>query len=150
MVKVMNYHRIRYRVALVTLLSISQAQAVEPKDISKMLDERAMEMVDQSGDSAEARVQSCNSDNTSVVTIYTTTGKAQVGIDVRIDGRTVGSLTSHYPDEGPPCNTDSSAGVITHVVPAGEHTLDAESLNLFWPTYTFEVETCECRVLALP
>jgi len=150
MVIVMNNESTFCTFVLVSLLSISQAQAVEPKDISKMLDERAMSMVGQSDDSAEARVQSCNSDNTSVVTVYTTTGKAQVGIDVRIDGRTVGSLTSHYPDEAPSCNTDSSAGVITHVVPAGEHTLDAESLNLFWPTHTFEVETCECRVLALP
>ena len=150
MVKVMNYHHILYRVALVTLLSISQAQAVEPKDISKMLDERAMEMVGQSEESAEARIQSCNSDNTSVVTIYTTNGDAQVGIDVSIDGRAVGSLTSHYPDEGPSCNTDSSAGVVTLVLPAGEHTMDAKSLNLFWPSYTFEVGACECRVLALP
>ena len=139
-----------YTFAVVYLFSISQAQAVEPKDISKMLDERAMEMIDQSDDSAEARMQSCNSDNTAVVTIYTTNGKAQVGIDVRIDGRAVGSLTSHYPDEAPTCNTDGSAGVITLVVPTGEHTMDATSLNLFWPTYTFEVETCECRVLSLP
>jgi hypothetical protein len=149
MVIVMNNESTLCTFVLVSLLFISQAQAVEPKDISDMLDERAMSMV-LSDDSAEARVQSCNSDNTSVVTVYTTTGKAQVGIDVRIDGRTIGSLTSHYPDEGPSCNTDSSAGVITYVVPAGEHTLDAESLNLFWPTYTFEVETCECRLLALP
>lgn len=135
--------------ALVSLLSISQAQAVEPKDISDMLDERAMSMMGQLDDSAEARTQSCNSDNTAVVTIYTTTGKAQVGIDVKIDGRTVGSLTSHYPDDEPLCNTDGSAGVITLVVPAGEHTLDAESLNLFWPTHNFSIETCECRALPL-
>ena len=150
MVIVMNHESSLCTVALVTLLSISQAQAVEPKDISKMLDERAMEMVGQSEESAEARIQSCNSDNTSVVTIYTTNGDAQVGIDVSIDGRIVGSLTSHYPDEGPSCNTDSSAGVITLVLPAGEHMLDARSLNLFWPSYTFDVEKCECRVLPLP
>ncbi len=150
MVIVMINEGTLYTFAVVSLLSISQAQAVEPKDISKMLDERAMEMVGQSDDSTEARMQSCNSDNTAVLTIYTTNGNAQVGIDVKIDGRAVGSLTSHYPDEGPTCNTDSSAGVITFVVPAGEHTMDAKSLNLFWPRYTFEVETCECRVLALP
>lgn len=147
MVKVMNYQSIFCSVAL---LSISQAQAVEPKDISKMLDERAMSMVGQSEDSAEARIQSCNSDNTAVVTVYTINGNAQVGIDVKIDGRAVGSLTSHFPDEVPSCNTDSSAGVITLVVPAGEHTLDASSLNLYWPTHAFEVEKCECRVLPLP
>ena len=146
----MNYQRILYRVALVTLLSIPQAQAVKPKDISKMLDERAMEMVSQSEDSAEARVLSCNSDNTAVVTIYTINGDAQVGIDVKIDGRAVGSLTTHYPDEVPSCNTDSSAGVITMVLPAGEHTMDASSLNLYWPTHSFEVEACDCRVLPLP
>lgn len=150
MVKVMNFRSIFYRVALVTLLSIFQAQAVEPKDISKMLDERAMSMVGQHDDSAEARMQSCNSDNTAVVTIYTTNGNAQVGIDVSVDGRAVGSLTSHYPDEVPSCNTDGSSSVITFVLPAGEHTLDAKSLNLFWPTHTFEVETCDCRVLPLP
>ena len=150
MVLVMNYERMLYMFAVVSLLSTSQAQAVEPKDISDMLDERAMSMVGQFDDSAEARMQSCDSDNTSIVTIYTTTGKAQVGIDVRINERTVGNLTSHYSDEELPCNTDSSAGVITLVVPAGEHTLDAESLNLFWPTYTFDVEKCECRVLQLP
>lgn len=150
MVIVMINESTLYRFAVVCLLSISQAQAVEPKDISKMLDERAMEMVGQSDDSAETRIQSCNTDNTAVVTIYTTNGNAQVGIDVKIDGRAVGSLTSHYSDEGPSCNTDGSAGVITFVVPAGEHKMDANSLNLFWPTYTFEVETCECRVLPLP
>ena len=149
MVIVMINESTLYRVAVVCLLSISQAQAVEPKDISDMLDERAMSMIGQHDDSAEARMQSCNTDNTAVVTVYTTTGKAQVGIDVRIDGRTAGSLTSHYPDEEPLCNTDGSAGVITLVVPAGEHTLDAESINLFWPTYTFNVEKCECRVLPL-
>jgi hypothetical protein len=149
MVKVMNYHHILYSVALVTLLSISRAQAVEPKDISKMLDERAMSMA-LSDDSAETRMQSCHSDNTAVVTVYTSNGNAQVGIDVKIDGQAVGSLTSHYPDEGPSCNTDSSAGVITLVLPAGEHLLDARSLNLFWPSYPFEVEKCKCRVLALP
>ena len=146
----MNHESSLCTVALVTLLSIPQAQAVEPKDISKMLDERAMSMVGHSGDAAEARMQSCNSDNTSVVTIYTTNGDAQVDIDVRIDGQAVGSLASHYPDEGPSCNTDGSAGIITLVVPAGEHTMDAKSLNLFWPSYTFEVEACQCRVLALP
>lgn len=145
----MDYQSILYRVVLVTLLSISRAQAVEPKDISKMLDERAMSMVGQSEDSAEARIQSCISDNTAVVTVYTTNGNAQVGIDVKINRRAVGSLTSHYPDEVPSCNLDSSAGVITLVVPAGKHTLDASSLNLYWPTHTFEVETCDCRVLPL-
>ena len=135
--------------ALVSLLSVSQAHAVEPKDISDMLDERAMSMMDNLDDSDEARLKSCNSDNTAVVTIYTTTGKAQVGIDVKIDGQTVGSLTSHYPDEAPFCNMDGSAGVITLVVPAGEHTMEAESLNLFWPTYTFNIEKCKCRVLPL-
>lgn len=150
MVIVMDYQSILCRVAVVTLLSISQAQAVEPKDISKMLDERAMEMVGQSEESAEARVLSCNSDNTAVVTIYTINGDAQVGIDVKIDGRAVGSLTTHYPDEVPSCNTDSSAGVITLVLPAGEHMMDASSLNLYWPTHGFEVEACDCRVLPLP
>ena len=145
----MNNENILCTFALVSLLSISQAQAVEPKDISDMLDERAMSMMGHLGDSDEARMESCHSDNTAVVTIYTTTGKAQVGIDVRIDGRTVGSLTSHYPDEVPLCNTNGSAGVITLVVPAGEHTMEAESLNLFWPTYTFNVEKCKCRVLPL-
>ena len=150
MVIVMINKSTLYTFAVFSLLFISQAQAVEPKDISKMLDERAMEMVGQSGDSAETRMQSCNSDNTAVVTIYTTNGNAQVGIDVRIDGRNVGNLTSHYHDEGPTCNADGSTGVITFIVPAGEHTMDANSHNLFWPTYTFEMETCECRLLALP
>ncbi len=145
----MNNESTLWSFALVSLLSISQAWAVEPKDISDLLDERAMSMVSPLGDTAEARIQSCNSDSTAVITIYTTTGKAQVGIDVSIDERTVGSLTSHYPDEEPGCNTDASAGVITLIVPAGEHTLDAESLNLFWPTHTFNVEKCECRVLPL-
>ncbi len=149
MVIVMNNESMLCTFILVCLLSISPAQAAEPKDISKLLDERAMSMV-LSDDSAETRMQSCHSDNTAVVTIYTTNGNAQVGIDVKVDGRAVGSLTSHYPDEGPSCNTDSSAGVITLVLPAGEHMLDAKSLNLFWPSYPFDVEKCKCRVLALP
>ena len=106
-------------------------------------------MIDSSDVSSDDRLQSCNSDATGVVTIYTTTGKAQVGIDVSIDGQPVGSLTSHYPDDEPACNTDSSDGVITIVVPEGDHTLDAESLNLFWPTYTFKVRKCDCLSLPL-
>lgn len=135
--------------ALVSLLSISPAQALEPKDISDMLDAQAMSMLGPSEDSVETRLQSCHSDNTAVVKIYTTSGNAQVGIDVRIDGQPVGSLTSHYPDDGPSCNTNGLAGVITFVLPAGEHRLDAKSLNLFWPTYTFNVEKCECLILPL-
>lgn len=135
--------------ALISLLSISPAQALEPKDIGDMLDAQAMSMLGPSEDSVETRLQSCHSDNTAVVKIYTTSGNAQVGIDVRIDGQPVGSLTSHYPDDGPSCNTNGLAGVITFVLPAGEHRLDAKSLNLFWPTYTFNVEKCECLILPL-
>jgi hypothetical protein len=94
-------------------------------------------------------MQSCESDNVAVITIYSKTGKAQIGIDVKLDSSPVGSLTTHFPDAGPDCKTPSSDGIITIVIPAGEHTLEAESINLAWPAHTFSIDKCECLTLPL-
>jgi hypothetical protein len=114
-----------------------------------MINPLAFQKLDQSRESIDADMQSCESDNVAVITIYSKTGKAQIGIDVKIDSSPVGSLKTHFPDAGPDCKTPSSDGIITIVIPAGDHTLEAESINLVWPTHTFSINKCECLTLPL-
>ena len=135
--------------SLVIMLSASHSiHADQVKPISDMMNSFAFQKLNQSRESIDADFQSCESDNIAVITIYSTTDKAQIGIDVKIDDSPVGSVTTHFPETGPDCKTPSSDGIITIVIPAGEHTLEAESINLIWPTHTFNVNNCEC--LALP
>lgn len=123
--------------------------ADQVKPISVMMNPLAFQKLDQSRESIDADMQSCESDNVAVITIYSKTGKAQIGIDVKIDSNPVGSLKTHFPDAGPDCKTPSSDGIITIVIPAGDHTLEAESINLVWPTHTFSINKCECLTLPL-
>jgi len=135
--------------SLVLMLSASHnIHADQVKPISDMMNPLSFAKLNQSGDSIDADMQSCESDNIAVITIYSKTGEAQIGIDVKVDGSPVGSLITHYPDTGPECRTPSADGIITLVIPAGEHTLEAESFNLVWPAHTFNIKKCEC--LALP
>lgn len=99
--------------------------------------------------SHETETQSCDMDDTAVVTIYSTNGMAQHEIDVKLDGSHIGSLSTYFPNEEPGCKTPSAKGVITIMVPAGEHTLEAVSPNLTWPNHDFSVEKCGCMVLPL-
>jgi hypothetical protein len=99
--------------------------------------------------SQEIEGQSCDTDDTAVVTIYSTNGMAQHEIDVTLDGSSIGSLTTYFPDSEPGCKTPSADGVITLMVPAGKHTLEATSPNLNWPSHNFSVEKCQCMVLPL-
>lgn len=131
------------------LLATIGTHADQVKPISDLMNPFAFQKHNQSRESIDADMQSCNSDNIAVITIYSQTGNAQIGIDVKIDGSPVGSLTTHFPDTGPECKAPSSDGIITLVIPAGEHTLEAESINLVWPVYTFSVQQCECRALPL-
>lgn len=96
-----------------------------------------------------ADTQSCNSDDTAVVTIYSTNGVAQTEIDVKLDGSHIGSLKTYFPNEEPSCKTPSAEGIISLMVPAGEHVLEAASPNLSWPSHAFSVEKCGCVVLPL-
>ena len=123
--------------------------ADQVKPISDMINPLSLQTLNQSTVSIDADMQSCESDNIAVITIYSTTGKAQIGIDVKVDGSPVGSLTTHFPDAGPECKAPSADGIITIVIPAGEHTLEAESINLVWPAHTFRVDKCECLSLPL-
>ena len=135
--------------SLAIMLSASNGiHADQVKPISDLMNPFAFQKLDQSRESLDADMQSCESDNIAVITIYSKTDKAQIGIDVKVDSSPVGSLTTHYPDTGPVCKTPSSDGIITIVIPAGKHTLEAESINLIWPVHTFNVKKCEC--LALP
>ena len=122
--------------------------ADQVRPISDLMNPYAFQKLNQSRESLDSDMQSCESDDTAVVTIYSKTGEAQIGIDIKVDGNPVGSLATHFPDTGPDCQTPSSNGVITLVIPAGNHTLEAESVNLIWPVHTFSVKPCEC--LALP
>jgi len=99
--------------------------------------------------SREADVQACHSNDTAVITIYSTNGSAQKEIDVKIDGSTIGSLKTYFPNGEPGCKSPNAAGIITIMVPAGKHTLEAESLNVTWPSHNFSVNKCECMVLPL-
>lgn len=136
--------------SLVLMLSASRnINADQIKPISDMMNPYSFQTLDQSRESIDADMQSCESDNTAVITIYSTSGEAHIGIDVKVDNSPVGSLKTHFPDAGPECKTPSSDGVITIVIPAGEHTLEAESINLVWPSHSFSIKKCECLTLPL-
>ena len=94
-------------------------------------------------------IHACHSNDTATVTIYSTNGMAQSEIDVKLDGSSVGSLKTYYPDGEPGCKTPSARGVITIKLPAGKHTLEADSPNISWPSHNFSVKKCECMVLPL-
>ena len=146
----MNMLNRAFVTSVVLMLSASHnTNANQVKPIDGLINPLSFQTLNQSRKSLDADMQSCESDNVAIITIYSTTGAAQVGIDVKIDNSPVGSLTTHFPDTGPDCKTPSSDGVITIVLPAGEHTLDAESINLTWPSYTFEIKKCECLSLPL-
>ena len=141
------------RVIVFTIVIILSAfhyiHADQVKPISDMINPYSFQQLNQSAESIENDMQSCESDNIAIVTIYSTTGEAQVGIDVKLDGSPVGSLLTHFPGSGPECRTPSSDGIITIVIPAGEHTLEAESVNLVWPAHSFSIGKCECLELPL-
>lgn len=101
------------------------------------------------GAAHDTDTQSCDMDDTALITIYSANSMAQAKIEVKIDGSPVGSLTTFFPDEGPGCKTPSGDGVITLMVPAGKHVLEADSHNLIWPRHTFSVEKCGCLLLPL-
>jgi hypothetical protein len=134
---------------VVMLLNCHHSYAEHVKPVQDILHTGSFDTTGQSREAIDNKMQSCESDDTAVVTIYSTTGKAQVGIDVRLDGSPVGSLTTHFPDTGPACKSAGTNGIITIVLPAGKHTLEAESLNLRWSTHTFDVKKCECKLLPL-
>ena len=101
------------------------------------------------GVSHDANNLSCRSNDTAVITIYSTNARAQNEIDVRVDGSPIGSLITYFPAGGPGCKTPSAEGVITIMLPAGQHTLEADSPNVSWPSHNFSVEQCQCMVLPL-
>jgi hypothetical protein len=135
--------------SVITLTAYHYIHADPVKPISEMMNPYSFQTLNQSRESIDSDMQSCESDGLAVITIYSKTGAAQIGIDVKVDGNTVGSLSSHFPDMGPDCKTPSSDGIITIVIPAGEHTLEAESINLAWPPHTFSINQCECLKLPL-
>ena len=124
-------------------------KAEQVKPVIDMINPLSFQKLNQSRDSIDADMLSCESDNVAVITIYSKTGEAQIGIDVKVDGSPVGSLTTHFPDTDPACKTPSADGIITIVLPAGDHVLDAESINLVWPPHTFSIGKCECLTLPL-
>lgn len=101
------------------------------------------------GASHESNTQACNTHDTAVITIYSTNGKAQTEIDVKLDGKPVGSLTTYFPDNGPSCETPSAKGILTLMLPAGQHKLEADSPNVTWPSHNFSIDQCTCLVLPL-
>ncbi len=98
----------------------------------------------------ESDVRNCDTDNAGIVTVYATNSQALSEIEIRLDGRHVGSLRTYFPDSVPDCKTANAAGVITRWVAAGEHMVEAASLNLQWPRHDFVVEKCACMAIQLP
>lgn len=103
----------------------------------------------QRGKSHSVEMQSCKTDNSALITVYSTNGLANSSIEVKVDGRPIGNLTSYYPDGDPGCQTPSARGIITIMLPAGKHTLEASSTNLNWPSQNFSLEKCKCMLLPL-
>lgn len=136
--------------SLIAMLSVSPSlYAGELKSITDKIYSNSFEEYNRFDKTQSTDAQSCDVDNTAFITVYSITGKARHGIDVKLDGSPIGNLSSYFPDEMPECQSPSSKGIITIIVPAGEHTLEAESPNLNWPGHTFSVETCGCMVLPL-
>lgn len=106
-------------------------------------------ITDTSSIKQDASPQFCETDNIGTITIYTVNGMANKVIDVKLDGVSIGSLLTYYPDGGPPCRTESAAGIITINVAAGKHILEADSPNINWPRHAFTVEKCGCALLPL-
>lgn len=106
-------------------------------------------MLNKIGSPTESDAQSCGMDDTAVVTIYSTNGRAQSEIDVKLDGSHIGSLTTYFPDDEPGCKAPTAEGIITITIPSGKHTLEAFSPNLNWPSHVFSVKKCECMSLPL-
>lgn len=137
-------------VSLVVMLSATcSSYAGEVKSITDKLYSDSFDNVDRPGKSFKGDSPSCEIDNTALITIFSENGMAKNSIDVSIDGKPVGSLTSYFPDEKPGCNTPSARGIITIKLPAGKHTLEATSIDVNWPSHSFTVEKCECKVLPL-
>lgn len=123
--------------------------ANELESAADKLSSHSFSVFKQINESREIDTQSCDTGDTGIITIYSVNGMAQNGIDVKLDGSHIGSLTTYFPNEEPGCKTPSAAGIITLIVPAGKHVLEAASSNLSWPSHPFSVEKCGCMVLPL-
>jgi hypothetical protein len=141
--------------SLMVLLSVSVSshadddESKKVKSVTDNLYSSPYTNFNQSATSPEKFADSCDLDETGLVTIYSVNGRAQVQIDVKLDGNPVGHLTTHFPEGGPDCEAPATEGAISIVVPAGTHTLEAPSVNLIWPGHTFTIEKCECVLLPL-
>ncbi len=98
----------------------------------------------------EADFGSCDSANTAVITVYSTNAAAQSAIEVGLDGVGMGTLSTYYSGSLPDCKAPESAGVMTRLVSAGDHYLEAVSPNLRWPRYDFSIRKCACMTIQLP
>ena len=94
-------------------------------------------------------MQLCDAHNKAIITIYSINGKAQSEIEVTLDNSPVGNLTTYFENNGPPCKTPSGEGIITLMVPGGDHIIEATSPNYSWPRHPFSVEKCECKLIPL-
>ncbi|MDH5326144.1 MAG: hypothetical protein OEZ68_16415 [Gammaproteobacteria bacterium] len=97
---------------------------------------------------AGPKLESCDSDDTGLIVVFSTNSKAHSGIDVKLDGHLVGSLNSYFPDDSPSCEGNTK-GAINLVVPSGNHAIEATSSNIVWPNHTFSVGKCKCLLLPL-
>ena len=69
---------------MLMLLTSHYTNAGQVKSVSEAISSSPFAMLDQSRESVDAKMRSCETDKNAVVTIYSTTGKAQVGIDVKL------------------------------------------------------------------
>ena len=89
----------------------------------------------------------CLEDNTGKLTVYTS-NPSPGAITVYIDGNHAGSLSHYFTGDGPDCGA-SGDGVITQVVEAGLHTIEASSSGRTWGPTSVDVDVCRCSRMEL-
>jgi hypothetical protein len=136
--------------ALIVLMSVYiPSFADQPESIADKLNSSHSGMFKQYNGSRHDDTQLCNQRATGFITVYSTNSTTQGEIDVILDGMPVGSLSSYFPGDGPTCKAANARGVITIIVPEGEHTIRASSSNLNWPGQAFTVKKCSCMLMPL-
>jgi hypothetical protein len=127
---------------------VTGSEMTRVKSISDRLYDNSLRQYQQQQPDSDP-IQFCETEETAVITIYSEDGSAQLEIDVKVDGSPVGTLATYYPDEPPECKTPSNEGIITLIIPAGEHTIEATSPNLAWPAQSFRIDKCRCMLMPL-
>ncbi|WP_266364477.1 hypothetical protein [Tellurirhabdus rosea] len=90
-------------------------------------------------------------EDTGEIMFYTVLGTTGGGVIVKVDGRTIGTLTKYYTSGGADCaRNDNDGGELVYTGTAGRHSLNATSMNgVYTWDATFEVEANSCSTFKL-